>query len=59
MTNPVLAEVLSLAVPSGATKDRNLNDLEKLMSNYAIAQQARDDFLAQLITFDEYLKFNQ
>ncbi len=55
MSNPVLTNVLSLAIPSSATRDMNLSDLEKLMTSYGIIEMARDDFIAGKLTLDEYL----
>lgn len=52
----LLDSALTLVIPSSATRDMNYEDLGKLVDTYAIAEQAKNDFLAQKITFDEYLQ---
>lgn len=51
-----LDRALTLVVPSGATKDHSASDTVKLMESYGIIEKAKDAFLAQEITFDEYLQ---
>ena len=51
----MLEQVLTLVIPTAATRDMNESDLRKLVGTYAITERARDDFLACKISFDEYL----
>ncbi|MEM9507540.1 MAG: hypothetical protein AAGA16_07595 [Cyanobacteria bacterium P01_E01_bin.35] len=53
--NGVLDEALTLVIPTGMTRDMNKRDLTNLMTSYGIIEQAKSDFLAQLITFEEYI----
>ena len=46
---------LSLVVPSVATKDCDKKDLINLMETYGVIEKAKDAFLNQEITFEEYL----
>ena len=50
----MLAEATRLHISSSATRDMNDSDLMYLIENYAIAEQARDAFLDNEITLDEY-----
>ena len=50
-----LEKSLAIAIPTIATKDHNKSDLEKLMTSYQIIEQAKDSFLAQEISFEEYI----
>jgi hypothetical protein len=52
----LLDKALTLVIPSTATRDDNDRDLDNLMKSYALAEQAKDAFLAQEVTFDEYLQ---
>lgn len=56
MTTNVLEEALAFGVSCENTRDHNKDDLEKLMLSYMVLEQARDSFLNQEITFDEYLQ---
>lgn len=51
----LIKESLSLAIPSQMTRDMNMSDLDRLTASYGIIEQARDSFLAQEITFEEYI----
>lgn len=51
----MLEQVLTLVIPTTGTRDMNHSDLRQLIGTYAITEQARDDFLACKITFDEYM----
>ncbi|MEL6438697.1 MAG: hypothetical protein AAFQ80_05500 [Cyanobacteria bacterium J06621_8] len=59
MVNLLLAEAFVLVVPTSATRDMNLSDLEKLMAIYGVLEIARDDFLKGEITFQEYCDLQQ
>jgi hypothetical protein len=52
----LLDKALTLVIPSTATRDDDDRDLDNLMKSYALAEQAKDAFLAQEVTFDEYLQ---
>lgn len=56
MSNHTLDTALTLVVPSGATRDMNRSDVEKLMKSYGLMEEAKDAFLGREITFDEYLQ---
>lgn len=51
-----LDRVLTLVISSDATKDHDSSDTFKLMESYGIIEKAKDAFLSQEITFDEYLQ---
>lgn len=46
---------LSLVIPTSATKDHNRQDLVNLMETYGVLEKAKDAFLNQQITFEEYI----
>ena len=50
----MLADVTRLHIPTSATRDMNDSDMMNLINTYAIAEQARDAFLNNEITLDEY-----
>lgn len=52
----MLDRLLTLSIPRSATRDMNSTDLDKLLATYAIAEQAKEDFLNQQLTWDEYLE---
>ena len=52
----LLDNALTLVIPSSGIRDMDRNDLSNLLDTYAIAEQAKDSFLNQEITFDEYLQ---
>lgn len=56
MSSHVLDTALSLVIPVGATRDMNSGDIGKLMKSYGLMEKAKDAFLAQEVTFDEYLQ---
>lgn len=56
MSSYVLDTALSLVIPVGATRDMNGGDIGKLMESYGLMEKAKDAFLAQEVTFDEYLQ---
>ncbi|WP_319422746.1 hypothetical protein [Pleurocapsa sp. FMAR1] len=51
----MLDRALELVIPSGSTRDMNDSDLDGLMKTYSIVEIAKDDFLAQKISFQEYI----
>ena len=52
----LLDNALTLVIPSSGIRDMDRNDLGNLLDTYAIVEQAKDSFLNQEITFDEYLQ---
>lgn len=56
MSNHILDSALTLVVPTGMTKEMSKRDVEKLMQSYQLMQEAREAFLSQEVTFDEYLQ---
>ena len=52
----LLDKVLTLIIPSTATRDMNNQDLDNLLKSYALVEQAKESFLSREITFDEYLQ---
>ncbi len=52
----LLEKSLDLGVTVAATRDHNRDDLINLMESYKIIEIARDDFLNNEISFDEYLQ---
>lgn len=50
-----LDKSLILAVPTSTTKDHNRQDLVNLMETYSVLEKAKDAFLNQEITFEEYI----
>lgn len=53
-TKEQIKKSLALVIPSAATQDHNLSDLEKLMASHIIIEQAQDAFLNQEISVCEY-----
>ncbi len=51
----MLDRAIELIIPGGSTRDMNDSDLDRLMDTYAIVEVAKDDFLAQKISFQEYI----
>lgn len=52
----IVDTVLTLIIPSGATRDMNSSDLDNLLQSYALAEKAKDSFIEGEVTFDEYLQ---
>ena len=52
----LIEKAVTLMIPAGASRGMNDRDLDNLMKSYALAEEARDAFLAQKVTFDEYLQ---
>ena len=55
MSKLLVEKALTLAIPSAMTRDMNKSDLSKLTASYQIIEIAQSDFLAQRITFEEYI----
>lgn len=45
---------MSLAIPSGLTRDMDSQDINKLMASYQIIEQSRNSLLDGSISIDEY-----
>lgn len=54
-TKDKVDKALSLVVLTSTTKDHNQKDLVELMETYGVLEQAKNDFLNQEITFEEYI----
>ncbi len=52
----LLEKSLDLGITVATTRDHNRDDLINLMESYKIIEIARDDFLNNEISFDEYLQ---
>jgi hypothetical protein len=52
----MLDQALSLTIPGTAIRDMNSSDLDKLLGTYKLAEEAKESFLANEITFDEYMQ---
>lgn len=51
----MLDKALTLIIPSSSTRDMNESDLDSLLATYEVVEVAKDDFLNQKITFQEYI----
>ncbi len=51
----MLEKALNLVIPGSAARDMNDSDLDGLINTYAVVELAKDDFLAQKISFQEYI----
>ena len=56
MTSHILDSTLSLVIPTNIIKEMSKRDITNLMQSYKLMESAKDAFLAQEITFDEYLQ---
>jgi hypothetical protein len=52
----MIDNALALIIPSSSIQDHDDSDLDNLIATYGILNIAKDDFLAQKITFDEYMQ---
>jgi hypothetical protein len=52
----MIDNALTLVIPSSSIQDHDGSDLDKLIATYGILNIAKDDFLAQKLTFDEYMQ---
>lgn len=56
-SNQVIDQATTLVIPGGKwTKEMTIQELERVMENYKVAEQARDSFLAGEISLDEYMQ---
>jgi hypothetical protein len=55
----MIDNALTLVIPSSSIQDHDDNDLDNLIATYGILNIAKDDFLAQKITFDEYIQLSR
>ncbi|MGF1542870.1 MAG: hypothetical protein ACFCU5_20910 [Pleurocapsa sp.] len=52
----LLDKPLTLIISGRNTRDMDDKDLDNLLASYSLAEKAKESFLSQEITFDEYLQ---
>lgn len=56
MSTHLLNKALTLVIPSGSTQGMTEREVDKLMESYGLMEKAKDAFLSQEVTLDEYLQ---
>jgi hypothetical protein len=49
------SDILEVAISTKSIKDMREDEINNLVQSHALIQQARDDFLNNLLTWEEYL----